>query len=78
MPKQDLFDFSHALYLIRRDKKVARRGWNGKDMWLAIQYPDSFSKMTLPYVYMRTAMGGFVPWLCSQGDLLSQDWYEVE
>jgi hypothetical protein len=28
----------------------------------------------LPYVMMRTAGGEFVPWLCSQTDLLAIDW----
>ena len=28
----------------------------------------------LPYIMMYTAQGDFVPWLCSQSDLLAQDW----
>lgn len=28
----------------------------------------------LPYVMMCTAQGDFVPWLCSQTDLLAEDW----
>lgn len=28
----------------------------------------------LPYIMMRTATGEFVPWLCSQTDLLAEDW----
>jgi hypothetical protein len=28
----------------------------------------------LPYVMMRTVDGSFVPWLCSQTDLLAEDW----
>lgn len=32
------------------------------------------SKMTEPYVYMKTAQGGLIPWLCSQADLLATDW----
>lgn len=57
--------------------RVARAGWNGKGMWLALQVPDANSKMGLPYVYMRTAHGPLVPWLCSQTDLLAEDWEEV-
>jgi hypothetical protein len=55
-------------------KKVARSGWNGKNMWIALQSPDQQSKMTEPYVYMKTAQGGLIPWLCSQADLLATDW----
>ena len=46
-------------------------------MWLALQTPDQNSKMTLPYIYMRTAQGGLVPWLASQTDILSTDWQVV-
>lgn len=54
--------------------RARRPGWNGKNMWLAYQAPDTNSKMTLPYIYMKTSDGGLVPWLCSQTDLLAQDW----
>jgi hypothetical protein len=57
--------------------RLQRSGWNGKDMWLALQRPDENSKMTLPYVYMRTVQGDYVPWLCSQTDLLATDWQIV-
>lgn len=55
-------------------RRVARAGWNGRGMWLELQRPDEHSKMTLPYVYMKTAQGDLVPWLCSQTDLLATDW----
>ncbi len=32
----------------------------------------------LPYVMMKTAPGPFVPWLCSQTDLLAEDWELAE
>jgi hypothetical protein len=63
-----------AVAALRRGGRVARAGWNGKDMWLELQVPDSRSKMTEPYVYMKTAQGGLIPWLCSQADLLAIDW----
>jgi hypothetical protein len=55
-------------------QRVRRSGWNGKGMWLELQTPDAHSKMTLPYVFMSTAQGDLVPWLCSQTDLLATDW----
>ena len=70
--------FGRALELLRAGGRVARAGWNGKSMWLALQVPDERSKMTLPYIYMRTAQGGIVPWLASQTDLLAEDWTLVE
>ena len=70
-------NFGEALGSLRIGQKVARSGWNGKGMWLALQVPDQNSKMTLPYIYMKTAQGDLVPWLASQTDLLSDDWAEV-
>ncbi len=72
-----IHDIGWALSLLRSGQKVARNGWNGKGLWLKLQVPDDHSKMTLPYVYMRTAQGDLVPWLCSQTDLLATDWNEV-
>ena len=63
-----------AVKTLCNGEKVCRAGWNGKNMYLALQVPDANSKMTLPYVYMYTAQGDLVPWLCSQTDLLATDW----
>lgn len=63
-----------AVDQLRKGNRVCRQGWNGKNMYLQLQVPDQHSKMTLPYVYMRTAQGDLVPWLCSQTDLLATDW----
>lgn len=67
-----------AVKQMHNGSKVARSGWNGKNMYLMLQVPDEHSKMTLPYVYMKTAQGDLVPWLCSQTDLLANDWGLVE
>jgi hypothetical protein len=63
-----------AIEAMHDEIKVRRAGWNGKGMWLALQVPDEHSKMSLPYVYMKTADDKLVPWLCSQTDLLAADW----
>jgi hypothetical protein len=67
-------DLGLALYHLRNGRRVRRVGWSGKNMYLELQVPDEHSKMTLPYVYMFTAQGDLVPWLCSQTDLLATDW----
>jgi hypothetical protein len=69
--------FGWALKQLRNGDRVARSGWNGKGMWLALQVPDAQSKMTLPYIYMSTAQGDLVPWLASQTDILAIDWEVV-
>jgi len=65
----------YAVDRMEAGERVARAGWNGRNMWLALQVPDHHSKMSLPYVYMKTADHQMVPWLCSQTDLLATDWY---
>lgn len=66
--------FSEALVILKSGGKVSRAGWNGKNMYLELQKPDEYSKMQLPYVFIKTACGRFVPWVTSQSDLLSNDW----
>lgn len=68
------FTFSQALHFLKDGRRVCRYGWNGKGMYLELQKPTELSKMTLPYIFMKTADNNLVPWLASQTDLLSNDW----
>ena len=70
--------FGHAIEAMKSGCAVARAGWNGKGMWLSIQRPDAYSKMTLPYIFMSTVQNDLVPWLASQTDLLAEDWCIVD
>lgn len=67
--------FGAALDALNKGDKVWRENWNGRGMWLHLQRPDANSKMTLPYIYMKTADDQLVPWLASQTDMLSEDWF---
>ncbi len=81
-------DIGGAVTVMRAGKRVRRAGWNGKGMWLAlINETDWRYKQVetggrlyecLPWVGMKTADDKFVPWLCSQTDLLATDWELVE
>ena len=64
--------FGLAIEALKLGDKVARTGWNGKDMWLAIQ--DNCVEMDQSYIFIRSASGDYVPWLASQSDVLSEDW----
>lgn len=66
--------FGDALEYLKQGHKLTRRGWNGKDMYIMLQRPTEQSKMTLPYIYMKTVQGDLVPWLASQTDMLAEDW----
>ena len=70
--------FGWAINQLHNGSKVCRAGWNGKGMWLKLQVPDEHSKMTRPYIYMKTVDDDLVPWLASQSDMLAIDWSVVE
>ena len=80
----DDMTFGLAIEALKKGYKVARSGWNGKDMWLELQVPDEHSKMTLPYIYLNYPKGeahptgARVPWLASQTDVLSEDWMIID
>lgn len=83
-------NFGQALEALKKGYKVARKGWNGKGMWLVYvpgtldvePSPGSpyslagFGKVTInPHIDMRTATGEMQPgWLASQTDMLAEDW----
>jgi acyl CoA:acetate/3-ketoacid CoA transferase alpha subunit len=73
-----MHDFGEAIAALKQGRKVCREGWNGRGMWLALQRPDAGSKMSLPYIYMKTVTGDLVPWLASQTDVLSEDWIVLD
>lgn len=73
--------FGDALHFLKLGRRVARAGWNGKGMSIAMQVPDQHSKMSLPYLYIEYPEGHAaypdgcrVPWLASQTDMLASDW----
>jgi hypothetical protein len=85
----ELLNFGNALALLKEGARVARLGWNGKGMWLRLVNPylDTHFQVTetpiaegtlLPWIGMKTADNGFVPWLASQTDVLAEDWVIVE
>lgn len=70
------FGFGEAILRLKNGERCVRRGWNGKDMYIELQVTDLYSKMSKPYIYIRTAEGDLVPWLASQADMLEEDWME--
>lgn len=76
-PNNPYLTFGEALQAMRHGAQLTRKGWNGKGMYLELQEPDAHSKMTRPYIYMKTVDDDLVPWVASQTDLLAQDWIPV-
>ena len=80
------YSFSEALEALKEGKRVARQGWNGKNMWIVLVKQSNYSVdavrsgsyCVLPFIGMKTATDEFVPWLCSQTDMLAEDWLILE
>jgi hypothetical protein len=86
-------NFGQAVEALKQGQKVAREGWNGKNMFLFL-VPGSTFKVNRPpllgiypegtvvnyhaHIDMRTATGDIVPWLASQTDVLAEDWMLVD
>lgn len=69
-------NFSEALEVVKNGSKITRVGWNGKGLFVEVQFPDEHSKMGNPYLYIDAkALGGkLTPWVPSQTDLFAEDW----
>lgn len=76
------YNFGWALEQLKAGKKVARQGWNGKGMYIYLDwYPESDDELSdyAEFITMRTANGVLQPgWLASQADMLSDDWNVVD
>ena len=86
-------NFGTALESIKKGKKVARQGWNGKGMFIFLVQGSTFEVNRPPlnqfyeegttvnyhaHVDLKSADGTIVPWNCSQADMLAEDWNIVE
>jgi len=80
--------FGNAIEKMKLGDKVARKGWNGKGMFLFLICGNSWEFTTdvsgvdeidtLPFICMKTADNKLVPWLASQTDVIADDWCVVE
>ena len=80
--------FGFAIEAMKKGKKVARKGWNGKGMYL-FKSPKAGCQMYKQYtgkdindlqefIVMKAADDTLVPWLASQTDVLAEDWMIIE
>jgi len=86
-----MMSFSLAVCALKEGKKVARKNWNGKEMYLykavvELPYPPLSENVAWvagtfgnsEFIIMKTADNKLIPWLASQTDLLADDWIVVE
>jgi len=78
--------FEDALQAMKLEKRCARSGWNGKNMWVSVVYSGHSSVhnkhidslVVNHFLVIKDALGHIVPWLPSQDDLFAWDWFEVD
>lgn len=89
MTDKEKMGFGGAISALKNGQRIARKGWNGKDMFLFLVpgstfkvsrppllgiYPDGTEINYCPHIDMKTADNKVVPWLASQTDVLAEDW----
>ena len=89
----DRMNFGDALHFMKEGNKVARSGWNGKGMFIFLVkgsrftvnrppllgiYPEGTEINYHSHVDMKTADDTVVPWICSQTDMMANDWCVVD
>jgi len=83
-------NFGKALEELKQGKKVARKGWNGKNQFIELATGISYKNLNNEIINVEHETIGnnaiaFVGtsgiqlgWLASQADMLSEDWEAVE
>lgn len=85
-------DFGTAFDFAKRGRKIARNGWNGKDMFVyhvdGNKYPAQQEAIKgefiddmvpyHPYLALKAAQGVISTWVPSITDLYAEDWVLVE
>lgn len=83
----ETMNFSKALKLLNQGKRLRRKGWNGKGIFIKLKKATTASDMSHDYIYIDTtglrsdnqaAPKNRVPWLASQTDMLADDWEVVK
>ena len=79
-------DFGEAIKALKEGKKVARKGWNGKEQYLElgtdINYINLDGELIAAYhedmgskaIVFCGTRGRQMGWLASQADMLAEDW----
>lgn len=72
-------NFGYAFEMLKENKNnlgMRLQNWS-EDVVIKIQYPDEYSKMTTPYLYVESRYGR-VPWKETVVEMFSNRWQVVE
>ena len=83
-------DFGKALEMVKQGYRVARKGWNGKGMYVFLvkgielqnviryNHPDVEEKPCADVLALKATTTIQVGWLASQTDMLAEDWEVIQ
>lgn len=83
-------NFGKALENLKEGKKVARKGWNGKNQYIELATNISYKNANEEIINTKHeaignkaiafvgTSGVQIGWLASQADMLAEDWEVVE
>lgn len=90
-PKEEkTYPFGYAISELKNGKRVARKGWNGKNQYIELASCISYKNAAGEIVNVEHknignkaisfvgTSGVQMGWLASQADMLADDWYVVE
>lgn len=78
--------FGQAIELLKAGHRMARKGWNGKGMYIEYVDAQDWNSSSLerpgfadelkprPWLGIKTVDDQFMPWIPSQSDVLAEDW----
>jgi len=90
--EKEKMDFGTVLAELKKGAKVAREGWNGKDMFVFLVagsefevnrapldqfYPVGTKVIYRPHMDIKAVDNSIGVWVPSQTDLLAEDWIVV-
>jgi len=78
--------FGLAIEAVKKGSRVARKGWNGKGMWLTLVKTPPTTAIHIngevygfsSYIQLKAADNKMIPWNASQADMLAEDWCIVD
>ena len=82
----DAMNFGLALEALKKGRRVARCGWNGRGQWLVLIHAGNAMHTSCAggfrmqnCVGLKNAQGNMQPgWAPSQSDMLADDWFIVD
>ena len=69
-------DFGLALITLKNGGRVARKGWNGKGIYVELNKGLDYSFSILnPFLVIKNVNNSHSTWVPSINDCLAEDWY---